>query len=43
VIDRGHPYHLVADALVKVTGLLPRALLRNNPTWSKELTYEPAA
>jgi hypothetical protein len=43
VIDRGHPYHLVADALVKITGLLPRALLRNNPTWSKELTYEPAA
>lgn len=43
VVDRGHPYHLLADALVKITGAIPRQLLRKDPTWSKELTYTPAA
>ncbi|MBT0566298.1 ferritin-like domain-containing protein [Williamsia sp. CHRR-6] len=43
VIDRGHPYHLFADAMVKVTDRYPRRLLRPQPTWSKELTYEPVA
>ncbi|MEV0706226.1 ferritin-like domain-containing protein [Nocardia aurea] len=43
VIDRDHPYHLLADALVKITARVPKALLRKDPTWSKELTYEPAA
>ena len=43
VIDRGHPYHLFADAMVKVTDHYPRRLLRPQPTWSKELTYEPVA
>lgn len=43
VINRGHPYHLLADALVKITARVPKALLRKDPTWSKELTYEPAA
>ncbi|RJO70136.1 ferritin-like domain-containing protein [Nocardia panacis] len=43
VVDRGHPYHLLADALVKITGLVPRQLLRPDPTWSKELTYRSAA
>jgi len=43
VIDRGHPYHLFADAMVKITDHYPRRLLRPQPTWSKELTYEPVA
>ncbi|MFE7798848.1 ferritin-like domain-containing protein [Nocardia sp. NPDC057440] len=43
VINRDHPYHLVADALVKITARVPKRLLRSQPTWSKELTYEPAA
>ncbi|WP_216901090.1 ferritin-like domain-containing protein [Nocardia alni] len=43
VINRGHPYHLFADAMVKLTARYPRRLLRPQPTWSKELTYEPVA
>ncbi len=43
VIDRGHPYHLFADAMVKLTAHYPKRFLRPQPTWSKELTYEPAA
>ncbi|MGN2640863.1 ferritin-like domain-containing protein [Nocardia takedensis] len=43
VVDRDHPYHLLADTLVKVTARVPKLLLRKDPTWSKELTYEPAA
>ncbi len=43
VIDRGHPYHLFADAMVKLTARYPKRLLRPQPTWSKELTYEPVA
>ncbi|MFE3442766.1 ferritin-like domain-containing protein [Nocardia sp. NPDC059180] len=43
VINRDHPYHLVADALVKVTARIPDRLLPAQPTWSKELTYEPVA
>ncbi|MET9490506.1 MULTISPECIES: ferritin-like domain-containing protein [unclassified Nocardia] len=42
VINREHPYHLMADALVKVSAHVPQRWLRQ-PTWSKELTYEPAA
>ncbi|MFQ6226105.1 ferritin-like domain-containing protein [Nocardia sp. NPDC002869] len=43
VVDRRHPYHLLADTLVKVTGAIPRRLLRKDPSWSKEITYTPAA
>ncbi|MEU4312053.1 ferritin-like domain-containing protein [Nocardia sp. NPDC024068] len=43
VVDRGHPYHLLADTLVKITGRIPRRLLRKDPSWSKEITYTPAA
>ena len=43
VINRNHPYHLLADALVKITARIPDRLLPSQPTWSKELTYEPAA
>lgn len=43
VINRNHPYHLLADALVKITAHVPQGILRSKPTWSQELTYEPAA
>lgn len=43
VINRAHPYHKFADALVRVTARYPKRLLRPQPTWSKELTYEPVA
>ncbi|CAM3986485.1 reductase [Smaragdicoccus niigatensis] len=43
VINRNHPYHLLADALVKITAHIPAGMLSGQPTWSKELTYRPAA
>lgn len=43
VINRNHPYHLFADAMVKLTALYPRRFLPSQPTWSQELTYEPVA
>ncbi|MGO3326099.1 ferritin-like domain-containing protein [Gordonia sp. (in: high G+C Gram-positive bacteria)] len=44
VINRNNlPYHLVADSLVKITGKIPFDLVHRTPTWSQELTYEPAA
>lgn len=44
VIDRDNlPYHLVADSLVKLTAKIPFGLVHRTPTWSQELTYEPAA
>ncbi|MEJ7633831.1 ferritin-like domain-containing protein [Aeromicrobium sp.] len=43
VIDRTHPYHLLADRMVTMSTYYPRRLLRKVPLWSKELTYEPHA
>ncbi|MCE5288745.1 MAG: ferritin-like domain-containing protein [Nocardiaceae bacterium] len=43
VINRRHPYHLVADSLVKATSLIPRQILPAQPTWARELTYRPVA
>ncbi len=43
VIDRSSKYHWIADSLVKVSGVIPMPLVRNTPTWSDELTYEPVA
>lgn len=43
VINRDHPYHLFADAMVKLTARIPDRLLPGQPTWSQELTYEPVA
>ncbi|WP_185981827.1 ferritin-like domain-containing protein [Skermania sp. ID1734] len=40
VINRRHPYHLVADALVKATALVPDAILPPQPSWARELTYK---
>jgi hypothetical protein len=43
VIDRAHPYHLLADRMVWLSERYPRRLLRPIPTWFHELTYEPVA
>lgn len=43
VIDRTSKYHWLADSLVAITCVIPPALVRNTPTWSDELTYEPVA
>jgi len=43
VIDRTSSYHLLADSLVKITGVIPLPLVHRTPTWSQELTYEPVA
>lgn len=43
VIDRSSKYHWLADSLVKVTGVIPASLVRHEPSWSRELTYEPVA
>ncbi|GAA1458763.1 ferritin-like domain-containing protein [Williamsia maris] len=43
VINRNHPYHLLADRLVKISKHYPTRTLNSSPTWSKELTYEPTA
>ena len=41
VVDADHPYHLLANSMVKASEFYPRALFRPIPTWFKELTYEP--
>lgn len=43
VTDRSSSYHLIADSLVKITGLIPFGLVHKKPTWAQELTYEPVA
>jgi hypothetical protein len=43
VVNRRHPYHLLADSMVTLSAHYPKRLLRPIPTWFKELTYEPAA
>ncbi len=36
-------YHIPVDALVAITGRVPRKALPAVPSWVKELTYEPTA
>lgn len=43
VINPEHPYHLIANPMVKLSELYPRGLFRPIPTWFKELTYEPVS
>jgi hypothetical protein len=43
VTNPKHPYHLLANSMVRVSSHYPRTLLRPIPSWFKELTYEPAA
>ena len=43
VVDRAHPYHLLADSLVAVTRRIPTRLLGPLPSWVDDLTAEPTA
>jgi len=42
VVNPQHPYQLLANSMVWLSGRYPRPLLRPVPSWFKELTYEPA-
>jgi hypothetical protein len=41
VANRSHPYHLLGDAMVRLTEHYPRRLLRRPPLWVQQLTHEP--
>jgi hypothetical protein len=43
VIDSDHPYHLVANSMVRISEHYPRRLFRPIPTWFRELTHEPVS
>jgi len=43
VVNPKHPYHLLANTMVRLSDFYPRALLKPIPTWFKELTYEPVS
>lgn len=43
VINPKHPYHLLANTMVKASDLYPSWLLKPIPTWFRELTYEPVS
>lgn len=43
VPDRTHPYHHVADLMVRASDRIPTRLLGRTPTWTKELTHEPVS
>lgn len=41
VVNRRHPYHVVADAMAKVTAAIPQRALGPVASWANELTYQP--
>lgn len=44
VVDRTHPYHrLLADPMVRLTGLMPVKMLGKPQSWTEELTHQPVA
>lgn len=44
MVDRSnYLYHVPVDALVTLTGRIPKKILPPVPTWVKELTWKPAA
>jgi hypothetical protein len=43
VVNPDHPYHLLANSMVWLSERYPRPLLRPAPSWSRELTHDPAA
>ena len=43
VVNPKHPYHLLANSMVRASDFYPKWLLRPIPTWFKELTYEPVS
>lgn len=40
---RNHLYHVPVDALVVLTGRIPKKILPPVPSWAKELTWKPQA
>jgi len=43
VVNRRHPYHLLANSMVWVSDRVPAKIFGEVPSWFKELTYEPVA
>ncbi len=43
VVNPRHPYHLLANTMVRLSDFYPRSLLKPIPSWFTELTHEPAA
>ncbi|HEY0227587.1 MAG TPA: ferritin-like domain-containing protein [Mycobacterium sp.] len=43
VVNPRHPYQLLANSMVRLSDFYPKPLLRPMPSWSKELTHNPAA
>jgi hypothetical protein len=43
VVNPRHPYHLLANSMVKLSDFYPRPLLKPIPSWFRELTHKPAA
>ncbi|MEO6794002.1 MAG: ferritin-like domain-containing protein [Mycobacterium sp.] len=43
VVNPDHPYHLLANSMVRLSDFYPRALLKPIPSWFNELTHDPAA
>ena len=43
VPDRSHPYHHMADLMVRASDRIPTRLLGRTPTWTRELTHEPVS
>ena len=43
VVNRKHPYHLLANSMVWMSDRVPAKVFGAVPTWFKELTYEPVA
>ncbi|MBK7155337.1 MAG: ferritin-like domain-containing protein [Sandaracinaceae bacterium] len=43
MVDRSHPYHYVADALVSLTGAIPERALGPLPSWTRSLLEHPPA
>jgi hypothetical protein len=41
VANRSHPYHLLGDAMVRLTDHCPTWLLRQPPSWIDQLSAEP--
>ncbi|EUA18345.1 hypothetical protein I552_9571 [Mycobacterium xenopi 3993] len=43
VVNPRHPYHLLANTMVRLSDFYPKPLLKPVPSWFNELTHEPAA
>ncbi|BBZ43259.1 reductase [Mycobacterium parmense] len=43
VVNPRHPYQLLANSMVWLSDFYPKPLLKPMPSWSRELTHEPAA